>query len=82
MVPPYSRPITPSTPGQIQTEPVLGFQPRLGTAWFTLLGWPFYQPYVFFWWWFCFDAYAHDIFVEGGYIAAAGGPAAFAADGV
>ncbi|MDP1966482.1 MAG: IncP-type conjugal transfer protein TraG, partial [Reyranella sp.] len=29
-----------------------------------------------FWWWFAFDAYAPDIFNEGGYIAAAGGIAA------
>jgi type IV secretion system protein VirD4 len=57
----------------------LGFQPQLGHPWFTLLGWPFYEPPAFFWWWFGYDAYAHNIFVQGGYIAAAGGIAAFAA---
>lgn len=56
----------------------LAFQPQLGSPWFTLFGWSFYQPQDFFWWWFGYDAYAHDIFVQGGYIAAAGGIAALA----
>ncbi|MCP5412096.1 MAG: conjugal transfer protein TraG [Alphaproteobacteria bacterium] len=56
----------------------LAFQPQLGSPWFKLFGWSFYQPQSFFWWWFGYDAYAHDIFVEGGYIAAAGGIAALA----
>lgn len=55
----------------------LAFQPQLGQPWFTLFGWPAYQPPAFFWWWFAYDAYAHDIFVTGGFIAAAGGIAAF-----
>ncbi len=54
----------------------LAFQPQLGYAWFTVFGWPIYQPPAFFWWWFAFDAYAHDIFVTGGFIAGAGGIAA------
>ncbi|MBS1834397.1 MAG: conjugal transfer protein TraG, partial [Acidobacteria bacterium] len=56
----------------------LAFQPELGPPWFHIFGWPFYLPPIFFWWWFSFDAYAHDIFVEGGYIAGSGGIAAFA----
>ena len=56
----------------------LAFQPQLGAPWFTLFGWSFYQPQDFFWWWFGYDAYAHEIFVQGGYIAAAGGIAALA----
>ena len=32
---------------------------------------------AFFWWWFAYDAYAHEIFVTGGFIAGAGGVAAF-----
>jgi type IV secretion system protein VirD4 len=56
----------------------LGFQSQLGSPWFELLGWPVYQPCAFFWWWFSFDAYAPQIFDEGGYIAAAGGLAAIA----
>jgi type IV secretion system protein VirD4 len=56
----------------------LGFQPQLGQPWFELFGWPVYRPQDFFWWWFSFEAYAPDIFDEGGYIAAAGGVAAVA----
>ncbi len=56
----------------------LAFQPELGAPWFRVLGWPFYQPHLFLWWWFGYDAYAHDVFVQGGYIAATGGIAAFA----
>jgi type IV secretion system protein VirD4 len=56
----------------------LGFQPQLGLPWFALVGWPFYEPAAFFWWWFAYDAYAHHIFVEGGFVAAAGGIAAIA----
>jgi type IV secretion system protein VirD4 len=55
----------------------LAFQPQLGHPWFMLFGWPIYQPPAFFWWWFAYDAYAHDIFVTGGFIAGAGGAAAF-----
>ncbi|MGE4305691.1 MAG: conjugal transfer protein TraG [Novosphingobium sp.] len=51
----------------------LGFQPQLGTPWLILLGWPVYHPPIFFWWWFAYDAYAPEIFAEGGYIAASGG---------
>ncbi|MGH6991098.1 MAG: IncP-type conjugal transfer protein TraG, partial [Stellaceae bacterium] len=54
----------------------LAFQPQLGHPWFELLGWPIYHPPAFFWWWFAYDAYAHHIFVVGGFIAAAGGIAA------
>jgi type IV secretion system protein VirD4 len=55
----------------------LAFQSQLGRPWFELFGWPFYEPPAFFWWWFSFDAYAHEIFVEGGFIASSGGVAAF-----
>ena len=57
----------------------LGFQSGLGHPWFELAGWPVYHPPAFFWWWFAYDAYARDIFVEGAYIAAAGGIAAVVA---
>jgi type IV secretion system protein VirD4 len=55
----------------------LAFQPQLGHPWFVLFGWPMYQPPSFFWWWFAYDAYAHEIFVTGGFIAGAGGVGAF-----
>jgi type IV secretion system protein VirD4 len=54
----------------------LAFQPQLGRPWFGLFDWAVYQPTAFFWWWFAYDAYARDIFVEGAYIAASGGFAA------
>jgi Type IV secretory system Conjugative DNA transfer len=50
----------------------LAFQPELGRPWFAPFGWPFYAPPAFFWWWFAYDAYAPEIFVEGAYIAASG----------
>jgi type IV secretion system protein VirD4 len=51
----------------------LGFQAELGSPWFTLLGWPVYHPPIFYWWWYAYDAYAPDVFTEGGCIAASGG---------
>ena len=56
----------------------LAFQPQLGAPWFVALGSPVYFPAAFFWWWFAYDAYAHEIFVTGGFIAGSGGVAAFA----
>jgi type IV secretion system protein VirD4 len=47
----------------------LAFQARLGQPWFSLFGWLIYQPPALFWWWFAYDAYAHEIFVTGGFIA-------------
>ena len=52
----------------------LGFQAQLGHPWFELIpGVPIYLPPSFFWWWFAYDAYAPDVFVEGAMIAASGG---------
>ena len=51
----------------------LGFQPELGRPWFEVLRFPIYLPPAFFWWWFAYDAYAPQIFIEGAYIAASGG---------
>ena len=51
----------------------LAFQPELGAPWFRLFGFPFYLPPAFFWWWYGFDAYAPQVFVEGAIIAASGG---------
>jgi type IV secretion system protein VirD4 len=51
----------------------LGFQAQLGLPWFTMFGWPVYIPPAFFRWWYFFDAYAPDIFLEGAFIAASGG---------
>ena len=43
----------------------LGFHPALGPAWFLAAGVPVYQPYLFFAWWYHFDAYAPGIFLDG-----------------
>jgi type IV secretion system protein VirD4 len=52
----------------------LGYQPELGQPWFELVsGIPVYLPAAFFWWWYAYDAYAPQVFVEGAYIASSGG---------
>ena len=51
----------------------LGFQAQLGPPWFILAGCPVYYPTAFFPWWYFYDAYAPDIFLQGGFIAASGG---------
>jgi type IV secretion system protein VirD4 len=51
----------------------LGFQAQLGPAWFMVAGWPVYYPPAIFWWWYFYEAYAPNIFAEGGLIAASGG---------
>ena len=52
----------------------LGFQAELGLPWFEpFRGFPLYSPLIFFWWWYAYDAYAPDVFLEGGAIAASGG---------
>src|SRR5690606_1315886 len=51
----------------------LGFQPQLGEPWFDIWGLPFYLPPALIWWWYFYDAYASDVFFEGGLIAASGG---------
>ena len=51
----------------------LGFQPGLGHAWFLAAAVPVYEPYLFFAWWYHFDAYAPGIFLEGAAWATGGG---------
>ena len=43
----------------------LGFQPALGPAGFLATGVAVYEPYLFFAWWYHFDAYVPHIFIEG-----------------
>ncbi|TWB89913.1 type IV secretion system protein VirD4 [Bradyrhizobium macuxiense] len=63
-----------STWGATQwTAATLGFQPRLGAPWFAIGSYPVYLPWRLFEWWFAYEAYAPEIFEEGGAIAAAGG---------
>jgi type IV secretion system protein VirD4 len=52
----------------------LEYQPELDAPWFEpIRGFKIYFPLIFFWWWYAFDAYAPDIFAQGGMIAASGG---------
>ena len=60
----------------------LGYQPQLGRPWAEIGGVHLYPPPAFFGWWFSYDAYAPDIFVEGAFIAASGGFAAIAAEAI
>ncbi|MBB4429555.1 type IV secretion system protein VirD4 [Bradyrhizobium sp. CIR48] len=65
-----------STWGATQwTAAALGYQQRLGEPWFLIVGYPVYLPWRLFEWWFAYEAYAPEIFEEGGAIAAAGGVA-------
>lgn len=57
----------------------LAYQPALGAPWFEVSGHPVYAPPSLFLWWFSYEAYAPQIFLEGGAIAAGSGLAAIAA---
>ena len=48
----------------------LGFQPRLGGAWFVVHQLPVYYPWRLFQWWYAYEAYQPEIFSTGGWIAA------------
>jgi len=51
----------------------LGFQPELGSPWFALRpDLPIYPPPIFFMWWYQFDAYAPEVFLESAGIATSG----------
>ena len=52
---------------------LLGFQVRLGAAWFVLFGLPVYYPWRLFEWWYAYDAYAPILFNRAGGIAASSG---------
>ncbi len=51
----------------------LGYQPRLGPAWFEISGYQVYLPWRLFEWWYAYEAYAPSIFNRAGAMAAAGG---------
>ena len=57
------------------TAAQLGFQMRLGAAWFSVLGLPVYHPWRLFEWWYVYEAYAPKVFETGGAIAASSGVA-------
>jgi type IV secretion system protein VirD4 len=55
------------------TAHALGYQPRLGAEWFDISDVPVYEPWKLFEWWYFYDAYAPDVFLRGGTIAASSG---------
>jgi type IV secretion system protein VirD4 len=61
------------------TAAALGYQERLGAPWFVLLGTPVYYPWQLFPWWYAYNAYAPEIFLRGGVLAAGSGLASAAA---
>ncbi len=52
---------------------MLGYQAPLGAPWFALLGWPVYEPWRLFEWWYFYEAYAPEIFDKAGMLAGASG---------
>jgi len=51
----------------------LGFDAALGAPWFRVADTPVYYPWRLFEWQYAYEAYAPDIFMKGGAIAASGG---------
>jgi type IV secretion system protein VirD4 len=49
------------------------FQPRLGAAWFEVIGFPVYYPRQLFEWWCWYDAYAPELSNDPGIMAASSG---------
>ena len=62
-----------SRAGTWPVQDLRSYQMLLGAPWFDLLGMPVYHPWRLFEWWYFFDAYAPDIFLRGGAIAAYSG---------
>ncbi|MBH1660467.1 conjugal transfer protein TraG [Stenotrophomonas maltophilia] len=60
------------------TAAALGYQVRLGSPWFDLLGPPIYHPWKLFEWWFSYGAYTPETFDTGGAIAGSSGMVAVA----
>ncbi|OYX10413.1 MAG: conjugal transfer protein TraG [Sphingomonadales bacterium 32-68-7] len=52
---------------------MLGYQPRLGLAWFEIAGVPIYRPWALFAWWYHYEAYAPEVFDKAGTLAGASG---------
>ena len=48
----------------------LGYQPRLGPAWFSISDYPIYLPWRVFEWWYAYEPYAPLVFNQAGIMAA------------
>lgn len=55
------------------TATSLGHQSGLGAPWFMLAEARIYHPWRLFQWWYAYEAYAPNVFMRGGLIAASGG---------
>lgn len=55
------------------TAAQFGFAKELGAPWTMIAGLPVYYPWRLFEWWYAYEPYAPDIFMQGGAMAAAGG---------
>ena len=52
---------------------MLDYQARLGAPWAVLLGWPIYEPWRLFDWWYHYEAYAPQVFNKAAMLAGASG---------
>ena len=52
---------------------MLGYQAQLGSPWFVVFGWPVYEPWKLFTWWYHYEAYAPEVFDKAGLLAGASG---------
>ncbi|KRA84687.1 conjugal transfer protein TraG [Altererythrobacter sp. Root672] len=52
---------------------MLGYQPRLGPAWFVAGNLPVYRPWALFAWWYHYEAYAPHVFDRAGALAGTSG---------
>lgn len=52
---------------------MLNYQARLGPPWHLLFGWPIYEPWKLFDWWYRYEAYAPEVFNKAGMLAATSG---------
>ncbi|MFA4994126.1 MAG: conjugal transfer protein TraG [Bdellovibrionales bacterium] len=52
---------------------MLGYQIWLGLPWRKLFGWPIYEPWKLFDWWYHFEAYAPQVFDKAGMLAGMSG---------
>ncbi len=52
---------------------MLDYQAQLGAPWLVCFGWPVYEPWKLFDWWYHYEAYAPEVFDKAGTLAGASG---------